>query len=79
MSPSVWHAVSKLPPKQTQEKFGPVLFKFSSPIDARKSKSSNKLISSFTPYGNVRLAHDLTPCQRSGRASASTVANAYLT
>ncbi|CAH8838487.1 unnamed protein product [Trichobilharzia szidati] len=57
----------------------PVLFKFSSPNDARKFQSSNKLISSSTPFGNVKLTHDLTPCQRRSRASVSNVANTYVT
>ncbi|VDQ12539.1 unnamed protein product, partial [Trichobilharzia regenti] len=54
-------------------------FKFSSPNDARKFQSSNKLISSSTPYGNVKPARGLTPCQRRSRASVPSVGKTYVT
>ncbi|VDQ15191.1 unnamed protein product [Trichobilharzia regenti] len=44
-----------------------------------KFQSSNKLISSSTTHGNLKLVHDLTPCQRRSRASVSSVAKTYVT
>ncbi|VDQ12597.1 unnamed protein product [Trichobilharzia regenti] len=46
----------------------PVLFKFRSTEEARNFLRSGKTISSSTQYTNVRVAPDLTPCQRRCRS-----------
>ena len=42
----------------------PVLFKFKSVDLAKKFLDSGKIIGSLTPYTNIRIVPDLTPCQR---------------
>nr|CAH8825093.1 unnamed protein product [Trichobilharzia regenti] len=46
----------------------PVLFKFRSTEEARNFLKSGKKIGSSTPYTNIRVAPDLTPCQRRCRS-----------